>query len=97
MATTVMVRTFRGAIELRGNTDMSTILGAARRLELPLLMSTDEFDDTTFNQRQAGTISTELGRITQEMEADPEAVAELTHMVEYVLRRAHRYLVFNGD
>ncbi|SNR73039.1 hypothetical protein SAMN06264365_10577 [Actinoplanes regularis] len=91
--------------EVAGECDVKAICQAASSnpARYPLLAGVDEYDDTTFNPRQAVMLIAELGRLTAAAD-DPylsDAVAALITLAELLLparrRPPHRRLVFNGD
>jgi hypothetical protein len=99
MALSVLVRTFTGTV-LRSSTDsgLHAICVLARERGLPLLGHIDPYDNTIFNRMQAEVIRSELGSLTKISGPEYKASLEgLIDLVNLVVERPHRYLVFNGD
>jgi hypothetical protein len=69
----------------------------------PLLAGVDEYDDTTFNPRQAAMLIAELEQLTAATDDRNlhEAIAQLITLAGLLMpaprRPHHRRLVFNGD
>jgi hypothetical protein len=91
---------------------VSTMAGDARDLcraassdpaQYPLLAGVDEYDDTTFNPRQAVMLIAELERLKAAADCShlSDAIAPLITLAKLLLpapgRPHHRRLVFNGD
>lgn len=99
MGISVQVRTFAGAVEATCvHPSIADLCRRAASQNLPMLGYVDPWDDTVFNRSQLRVLIPELrvlanGSATEEAEAVHEILA-LTAQVE---RKAHRYLVFNGD
>ena len=71
------------------------------RAAYPLLAGVDEYDDTTFNARQAAVLADELRRLATERPDLVDATARLITLAELLApaprRPHHRRLIFNGD
>jgi hypothetical protein len=69
----------------------------------PLLAGVDEYDDTTFNPRQAAMLIAELKQLSAATEDRDlqETIAQLVSLAELLVpaprRPHHRRLIFNGD
>ncbi|AJE83220.1 hypothetical protein SLNWT_2844 [Streptomyces albus] len=58
----------------------------------------DPCDDTVFNRSQLRVLTPELQALADGSTAEEaEAVREILALATRVERKAHRYLVFNGD
>ncbi|WP_405651391.1 hypothetical protein OG581_12555 [Streptomyces sp. NBC_01386] len=99
MGISVQVRTFTGAVEATCvHPAIAAVCGRAARQNLPLLGCVDPYDDTMFNRSQLKVLVPELGVLADGSTADEaEAVHEILALTAQVERKAHRYLVFNGD
>lgn len=99
MGISLEVRTGTGAVEATCvHPFVADLRRRAASRNLPILGHVDPRDDTEFNRSQLRVLVPELRALvnnsaTEEAEAAHESLA-LTAQVE---RRAHRYLVFNGD
>jgi hypothetical protein len=91
--------------EIAGECDVRAVCRAASSdpAEYPLLAGVDEYDDTTFNPRQAVMLIAELRRLAAvpDRAHSGEASAPLIALAELLLpaprRPHHRRLIFNGD
>ncbi len=74
---------------------------ASQPAHYPLLAGVDQYDDTTFNARQAVMLIAELDRLAAAFPELREEVAPLraaAQLLEPAPRRPHhRRLIFNGD
>lgn len=69
-----------------------------RQARISLLGCVDPYDDTVFNRLQLKGLVPELRALADGSNADEaEAVHEILALTAQVERKAHRYLVFNGD
>jgi hypothetical protein len=91
--------------EIAGECDVKAVCRAASSdpAEYPLLAGEDEYDDTTFNPRQAVMLIAELERLAAVTDHSHlgDAIAPLINLSTLLLaaprRPHHRRLVFNGD
>ncbi|WP_411137999.1 hypothetical protein [Streptomyces sp. C10] len=99
MGISVQVRTFAGTVEATCvHPAIAALCGRAASQNLPLLGCVDPYDDTVFNRLQLRVLIPELRALTDGSAAEEaEAVHEILALTAQVERRAHRYLVFNGD
>ncbi|GFE16778.1 hypothetical protein Sgleb_48250 [Streptomyces glebosus] len=99
MGISVQVRTFTGAVEATCvHSAFAVLCGRAVSKNLPLLGFVDPYDDSVFNRSQLRGLVPELRALAEDAAAEEaEAVQEILALVAQVERKAHRYLVFNGD
>ncbi|MFI1205664.1 hypothetical protein ACH4VR_40650 [Streptomyces sp. NPDC020883] len=99
MGISVQVRTFTGEVEATCvHPSIAALCGRAASQNLPLLGFVDLYDDTVFNRSQLRVLIPELRALADGAAAEEvEAVHEILALTAQVERKAHRYLVFNGD
>ncbi len=99
MALSVLVRTYTGEILARSvHRAHGQLCSSARKEGLPLLADVDPYDDTIFNSLQVKRLAAELESLRQSVSTpEDEAISEVVELIELVLVKPHRYLVFNGD
>ncbi|MFE9500888.1 hypothetical protein [Streptomyces collinus] len=99
MGISVQVRTFTGTVEATCvHPSIADLCRRAARQNLPMLGHVDPCDDTVFNRLQLRVLIPELRSLTNGSAVDEaEAVQEILALTAQVERKAHRYLVFNGD
>ncbi|MFE4455097.1 hypothetical protein [Streptomyces sp. NPDC056796] len=99
MGISVDVRTFTGEIEATcGHPSIPALCERAAHQNLPLLGCVDPYDDTVFNRSQLRILIPELLSLADDSAAEEaEAADEILSLAAQVERKAHRYLVFNGD
>ncbi|MEU6107549.1 hypothetical protein ABZ853_03925 [Streptomyces albidoflavus] len=99
MGISVEVRTYTGAVEARCvHPSVADLCGRAAGRNLPMLGHVDPLDDTVFNRSQLSVLVPELRALVDGSAAEEaEAAREILALTAQVERRAHRYLVFNGD
>uniref|UniRef100_A0AAU3IGF0 Uncharacterized protein n=1 Tax=Streptomyces sp. NBC_01393 TaxID=2903851 RepID=A0AAU3IGF0_9ACTN len=99
MGISVEVRTYMGAVEATCvHPAIAALCRRAASQNLPLLGCVDPYDDTVFNRLQLKGLVPELRALADGSNADEaEAVHEILALTAQVERKAHRYLVFNGD
>ncbi|MDT9681153.1 hypothetical protein RND61_03540 [Streptomyces sp. TRM76323] len=99
MGISVQVRTFTGTVEATcAHPSVPALCERATSQNLPLLGCVDPYDDTVFNQSQLRVLIPELRALAEGAAAEEaEAVHEILALAAQVDRKAHRYLVFNGD
>ncbi|MFJ9618389.1 hypothetical protein [Streptomyces noursei] len=91
--------TFTGAVETTcAHPAIAALCSRAARKSLALLGYVDPHDDTVFNRSQLRGLVPELRALADDSVAEEaEAVHEILALTAQVERKAHRYLVFNGD
>ncbi|MGA4856055.1 hypothetical protein ACPCAB_05205 [Streptomyces koyangensis] len=99
MGISVQVRTFTGAVEATCvHPFIADLCERAASQHLPLLGYVDPYDDTVFNRSQLRVLIPELRSLADGSAAEEaEVVHEILALAAQVERKAHRYLVFNGD
>ncbi|WP_327350341.1 hypothetical protein [Streptomyces sp. NBC_01304] len=99
MGISVDIRTFTGEIEATyGHPSIPAQCERAANQNLPLLGCVDPYDDTVFNRMRLRILIPELRSLADESAAEEaEAVREILALTAQDERKAHRYLVFNGD
>ncbi|MXG30494.1 hypothetical protein [Streptomyces sp. YIM 132580] len=99
MGLSVQVRTFTGVVEATCvHPSIADLCERAASRGLPLLGYVDPYDDTVFNRSQLRVLIPELRALADDSAAvEAEAVHEILALTVQVERKAHRYLVFNGD
>ncbi|MGN3957847.1 hypothetical protein ACGV4K_22475 [Streptomyces sp. WAC8370] len=99
MGISVQVRAYTGAVEATCVHPSIADLGRrAASQNLPMLGYVDPCDDTVFNRSQLKVLIPELRALANGSVAEEaEAVHEILVLTTQVERKAHRYLVFNGD
>ncbi|WP_157437850.1 hypothetical protein [Actinoplanes subtropicus] len=104
MGISVRVVEYTGQIVTEGG-DIGAVIRATSSdaAQYPLLAGVDEYDDTTFNSRQAAMLIAELEQLTAVTDDRNlhEAIAQLITLAKLLVpaprRPHHRRLVFNGD
>ncbi|MGY0489457.1 hypothetical protein [Streptomyces sp. WG-D5] len=99
MGISVQVRTFTGAVEATYmHPSIADLCRRAASQNLPMLGYVDPCDDTVFNRSQLRVLIPELRALANGSAAEEaEAVHEILALTAQIERKAHRYLVFNGD
>ncbi|MEU8820815.1 hypothetical protein [Actinoplanes sp. NPDC048796] len=105
MGISVRVVEYSGQIVKDGGRYVEAVLEATSSdvARYPLLAGVDEYDDTTFNPRQAVMLIAELEQLTAMTDDQNlhEAISQLITLAELLVpaprRPRHRRLVFNGD
>jgi hypothetical protein len=99
MGISVQVRTVTGAVEATCvHPSIADLFRRAASQNLPMLGYVDPCDDTVFNRSQLRVLIPELRALANGSAAEEaEAVHEILALTAQVERKAHRYLVFNGD
>ncbi|MFJ7961484.1 hypothetical protein ACIQ62_34835 [Streptomyces sp. NPDC096319] len=99
MGISVQVRTFTGTVEATCiHPSIADLCRRAASQNLPMLGHVDPCDDTVFNRSQLRVLVPELQALANGSAAEQdEAVHEILMLTAQVERKAHRYLVFNGD
>lgn len=99
MGISVQVRTFTGAVKATCvHPSIADLCRRAASQNLPMLGHVDPCDDTVFNRLQLKVFIPELRALMNGSAAEEaEAVHEILALTAQVERKAHRYLVFNGD
>ncbi|KOU28198.1 hypothetical protein ADK53_35390 [Streptomyces sp. WM6373] len=93
------VQTFTGMVEATCvHTSISDLYRRAASQDLPLLGYVDPCEDTVFNGSQLRVLIPEPRALADGSAAEEaEAVHKNLALTAQVERKAHRYLVFNGD
>ncbi|MFJ9432517.1 hypothetical protein ACIRQY_23055 [Streptomyces sp. NPDC101490] len=99
MGMSVEVRTFTGAVEATFvHPSIDELCRRVASQNLPMLGYVHPYDDTVFNRSQLRALAPELRALANGSAAEEaEAVHEILALAAQVERKAHRYLVFNGD
>ncbi|WP_159107706.1 hypothetical protein [Streptomyces ardesiacus] len=99
MGISVQVRAYTGAVEATCvHPSIADLCRRAASQNLPMLGYVDPCDDTVFNRSQLKVLIPELRALANGSVAEEaEAVHEILVLTAQVERKAHRYLVFNGD
>ncbi|MFD8222421.1 hypothetical protein ACFV2U_54600 [Streptomyces sp. NPDC059697] len=99
MGISVQVRTFTNAVEATCvHPAIAALCAQAASQSLPLLGCVDPYDDTVFNRSQLKVLIPELQGLAEVSAAEEaEAAHAILALAAQIERKAHRYLVFNGD